>query len=256
MTKRRPLGFDIIQAADAVRAAGQPTSPAMVDQTLLDRRPTRPGSRLGIAPGNKGLRYAATPPTAEEVYRVLDALSSNQTSPKHLKLGRRNRSLVAFIWRSGVRIHEALLAKPGDVDFEHRQIHIRRGKGGKSRFSVVDDFGLTELQEWLDIRTEIGFGDDEPIWCVIEGPTRGGPLNQAYVRTKLHEAARVANVERRLAPHQLRHCHALHLHRMKVPLTAISKQLGHSNTATTSIYLSGMSNEEIADYVLGAWEGV
>lgn len=250
------LGFDIVQAADAVRSAGQPTAPAEVTQTLVDRRVGRPGSRLGIAPGNKGLSYKPSPPTNEEAYLLLDALSSNRTSPKMLKLGRRNRSLVATIWRSGLRIHEALLLRPRDVDFEHHSVHVVRGKGGKERYSVIDDYGLGELREWLDLRDEIGFSDDEPIFPVIEGPTRGGPLNQAYVRTKLHEAARTIGLDKRVVCHQWRHAHALHLHRMKVPLAAVSRQLGHASTATTSVYLSGMSSEEISDYVLGAWEGV
>lgn len=252
--------LEVLKAAEAVRvaASSSPSSPARVSQTLVGdpRKVGLPGSRLGIAPGNKGLTYKATPPTTEEAYALLDELSANTTSPKMVKLGRRNRSLVAFIWRTGARIHEALLARPRDVDFDNHQIHIPRGKGGKERFSVIDDYGLSELQEWLDVRAELGFTDDQPIFCVIEGSTRGGQLNQAYVRTKLHEAAQAISLDKRVVCHQWRHAHALHLHRMKVPLGAISKQLGHSNTATTSTYLSGMSAEEITDYVLGAWEGV
>ena len=48
-----------------------------------------------------------------------------------------------------------------------------------------------------------------------------------------------------LAPHQLRHAHALELAREGVPLNIIQRQLGHANLGTTSIYLQGIDPEEI-----------
>ena len=46
-----------------------------------------------------------------------------------------------------------------------------------------------------------------------------------------------AAVERRFAPHQLRHAHALELAREGVPLNIIQRQLGQYNLGTTSIDL-------------------
>jgi site-specific recombinase XerD len=43
----------------------------------------------------------------------------------------------------------------------------------------------------------------------------------------------------------LRHAHALELAREGVPLNTIQRQLGYANLGRTSIYLQGISPEEI-----------
>jgi site-specific recombinase XerD len=56
-------------------------------------------------------------------------------------------------------------------------------------------------------------------------------------------------VRRRLAPHQLRHAHAVEMAREGVPLIVIQRQLGHTNLGITSVYLQGIDNAEIIDTV-------
>jgi hypothetical protein len=45
------------------------------------------------------------------------------------------------------------------------------------------------------------------LFCVLRGPTCGRPWGPAVVGTQLHQAAALAGVRRRFAPHQLRHAH-------------------------------------------------
>ena len=52
-----------------------------------------------------------------------------------------------------------------------------------------------------------------------------------------------------LAPHQLRHAHAVEMAHEGVPLIVIQRQLGHSNLGITSIYLQGIDNAEIIETV-------
>jgi site-specific recombinase XerD len=89
-----------------------------------------------------------------------------------------------------------------------------------------------------------------PLFCIIDGPTRGRPWSDAAVRAEFRRLAARAEVRRRFArrrfaPHQLRHAHALELGREGVPLNIIQRQLGHVNLGTTSIYLQGIDPEEI-----------
>jgi integrase len=84
-----------------------------------------------------------------------------------------------------------------------------------------------------------------PLFCIIDGPTRGRPWSGAAVRTEFRRLAVRAGVRRRFAPHQLRHAHALELAREGVALNIIQRQLGHANLGTTSIYLQGIDPEEI-----------
>ena len=84
-----------------------------------------------------------------------------------------------------------------------------------------------------------------PLFCIIDGRTRGRAWAAAAVRSELRRLAARAGVRRRFAPHQLRHAHALELAREGVPLNIIQRQLGHTNLGTTSIYLQGIDPEEI-----------
>ena len=102
--------------------------------------------------------------------------------------------------------------------------------------------GWDQMRPWLDARAALPVG---PLFCVIDGPTRGRPWTGAAVRREFRRIAADAGVRRRFAPHQLRHAHALGLAREGVPLNIIQRQLGHSNLGTTSIYLQGIDPQEI-----------
>ena len=99
-----------------------------------------------------------------------------------------------------------------------------------------------QLSPWLGDRVELPVG---PLFCIIDGPTRGRSWSSAGVRIELRRLATQAGVRRRFAPHQLRHAHAVELAREGVPLNVIQRQLGHANLGTTSIYLQGIDTEEI-----------
>src|ERR1700676_4269247 len=87
------------------------------------------------------------------------------------------------------------------------------------------------------------------MFCVIDGPTPGGPRSAAAARPEFRRHAVEAGVRRRFAPHQLRHAQAVELAREGVSLNVIQRQLGHANLGTTSIYLQGIDIEEIISTV-------
>ncbi len=77
-------------------------SVALLDAAGRRRSPaTLPGLHAGRSPRNKGMRYPADPPRVEEIIAVM-----RQAGPGvH---GHRLRALVVVLWRSGLRIQEAL----------------------------------------------------------------------------------------------------------------------------------------------------
>ncbi|MCA1678914.1 MAG: site-specific integrase, partial [Actinobacteria bacterium] len=110
----------------------------------------------------------------------------------------------------------------------------------------MDELAWEQLQPWLDGRVHHPVG---PLFCVVNGPTRGRHWSSAAARAELRRTAAAAGVRRRFAPHQLRHAHAVEMAREGVPLIVIQRQLGHSNLGITSIYLQGIDNAEIIDTV-------
>ena len=74
-------------------------------------------------------------------------------------------------------------------------------------------------------------------------------VSQCGARTELHHLALKAGIRRRVAPHQLRHAHAVELLREGISLPLIQRQLGHSHLSTTGTYLQGIDTEEIISTV-------
>jgi len=46
----------------------------------------------------------------------------------------------------------------------------------------MDEWGWEQLRPWLNARAELPVG---PLFCIIDGPTRGRPWSGAAVRTEL-----------------------------------------------------------------------
>jgi site-specific recombinase XerD len=210
--------------------------PAVLDAAGRRRSPaTMPGYHAGRAPRNKGQLYPADPPTVEEIVAVMH----HAREDRH---GFRLRAMIVVLWRSGLRIQEALALGEHDLDYRRGSLLVRNGKGGRRREIGMDAWGWEQLRPWLAARVELPIG---PLFCIIDGPTRGRLWSSANVRVEFRRLAAEAGIRRRFAPHQLRHAHAVELAREGVPLNVIQRQLGHANLGTTSIYLQGIDTEEI-----------
>jgi site-specific recombinase XerD len=132
--------------------------------------------------------------------------------------GWRVRAMIVILWRAGLRLQEALALAEHDLDARRGSILVRSGKGGRRREVGMDEWGWEQLRPWLNARTELPVG---PLFCIINGPTRGRPWSGAAVGSEFRRLAARASVRRQFAPHQLRHADALELAREGVPLNII-----------------------------------
>ena len=214
--------------ASLLDAAGRRRSPA-----------TMPGYLCGRAPKNKGMQFPADPPRVEEIIAVMRAAGGSAH-------GLRVRGLIAVLWRAGLRISEALSLTESDVDPRRGSVLVRHGKGDKRREAGMDDWGFEHLTRWLERRVQLPIG---PLFCVIDGSTRGRAWSATAVRAELRRLALEAGVRRRFAPHQLRHAHAIELAREGIAVNLIQRQLGHTDLGTTSTYLQGIDPAEIINAV-------
>jgi site-specific recombinase XerD len=194
---------------------------------------------MGRPPANKGRRYPADLPRVEEIVAVMRRAGQR---PHGLRI----RGLIIVLWRSGLRIAEALALNEADLEPAQGAILVRSGKGGRRRVVGMDDWGWEQLRPWLEHRCELPVG---ALFCVINPPRRGAPWTSGAVRDRLRRLAAQAGVRRRFAPHQLRHAHAVEMAREGVPLNVIQRQLGHAHLGITSIYLQGIDTAEIVETV-------
>lgn len=213
-----------------------PTQPKGADM------PSKVAADQSKSPSNRGRRFPAEPLTRDEVERLLGAIKGNGP------LAVRNRALISLMWRSGLRVSEALSLRPSDV--EAGTINVREGKGRKQRTVVYDSAAAGYLSAWLSVRASLGLNGRQPLFCSIgQGPTRkaGARIDPSYLRHLLPKLAKRAGIDKRCNPHNLRHTHATELVRERLRLPAIAAQLGHSSTATTDAYLRKITASDLQD---------
>jgi site-specific recombinase XerD len=217
--------------------------------TLLARSATET-AKPGFAPskpasGRKPRRWPAETLTEAEVVALLHACSSRAPT------GIRNRALIAVMWRSGLRVGEALTLELRDVNLDTGTIRIRFAKGGKSRTVGVDEQTGALIARWIDRRRALTVGARSSVFCTLDG----GRLNDSYVRRLLPRLASKAGIEKRVHPHGLRHTYAAELVREGVPVNVIRDALGHSNLAVTDRYLRDVAPIQVIDTMRArSWE--
>ncbi len=183
---------------------------------------------------NKGQKYPAEVLTPSEVTSILAQCSTRAPS------GIRNRALLTLLYRSGLRISEALALRPSDIDLEKGSIRVLHGKGDKATTRAFHPSATDALARWMDTRKARGIRRGAPLFCTLQG----GAMDTEYVRQVLHRLGDRAGVDKRVHPHGLRHTFAFELHYAGTPLLTISKLLGHSSVAITHRYLDHLTNDQ------------
>jgi len=165
--------------------------------------------------------------------------------------GVRNRALIVVLYRGGLRVSEALVLQPRDVDEGDGSVNVRHGKGDKQRVVGMDPQAFALLERWLELRRKRGLAR-APIFCTLDGRKA---VDSSYVRRLLPRLATAADIEKRVHAHGLRHTHAYELADEKMPAHRIQAQLGHGSLATTDRYLRHVAPHELLDAMRArVWE--
>lgn len=155
----------------------------------------------------------------EEVRELLNAVSS-------LKY----QALLATIYSAGLRISEAIQLGARDIDSRRMLIHVRFGKGGKERYTILSSVLLKLLRRyWVESP------EDKSQW-LFPASQSNQPVDRALVRKALLHAVRRAHITKRVTLHTLRHCFATHLLENGVDIRKIQCLLGHSQISSTTVY--------------------
>ena len=140
------------------------------------------------------------------------------------------------LYSMGLRLGEALSLRISDIDAQRHQVHIRHGKGGKSRFVPLPDVTLAALRNYWKTHKNRQllfprlFDDPEKTKYTDIVMDRGGP--QSAIRATVLSCG----FHRHITLHCLRHSFATHLLEKGVDLREIQRILGHANMKTTARY--------------------
>jgi site-specific recombinase XerD len=155
----------------------------------------------------------------------------------------RDRAWFALLWRAGLRVGELvglrlddLLAAPTDTQPARLRV---LGKGQKERLVLLTADAYAVLTAWLVERP----ASNTPYIFLND---RGQPLTVNGIEWLLHQYGQQAGVS--VTPHQLRHTFARQVTEAGMPITSLSKLLGHAQITTTQIYTAGADPELAQTY--------
>jgi len=229
----------------------------LVGQRYLDSNPFSGLSTQGYGRRTNGTDRVLSPMLWEQIslYAELQANNSALTESQRNDY-RRTTFILKFAYLTGLRLHEIVKARIGDLkqvsNFDGDQWWLNViGKGNKYREVPLSPVLMEGINAHLRDRKlgPVGYVlEDMPIIGKLRGENRS-PLSASGLYQKLKRffedtATHVANTDplaaeklRRASTHWLRHTHGSHAVANGVPLAIVRDNLGHSNIATTSIYV-------------------
>lgn len=154
--------------------------------------------------------------------------------------GDRFEDVVLFLALTGVRLREALALRWCEVDLEARTAIIRRSVSLKRKHmpTIRLGFRTIDLVAPLVAALTRQRAQSRDADLVFEGDECGGCVNARHVHHAVRRAAERAGLPI-VNPHVLRRTWATTLLEAGIPLSYVSRSLGHSSTAfTAAVYAS------------------
>jgi len=141
----------------------------------------------------------------------------------------KHRVLLMTTYAAGLRVSEVVALQVGDLDGGRHAIHVRHGKGGQDRYTLLSERLLTELRAyWREAHPRP--------WLF---PTRDGrrPMHIGTAQKIYYTVKARAQITKSGGIHALRHAFATHLLEAGTDLRTIQALLGHRHITTTMRYL-------------------
>jgi len=155
--------------------------------------------------------------SVEEVARLLDAAP-----------GLKYKAALSVSYGAGLRATEVVSLKVADIDSKRMIIRVEQGKGGKDRYVMLSPSLLDLLRAWWRAARPRGW--------LFPGRAPAQPMTTRQLNRACHAAAQMAEINKRVSPHTLRHSFATHLLEQKVDVRIVQVLLGHAKLETTALY--------------------
>src|SRR5256714_11778468 len=155
--------------------------------------------------------------SVEEVARLLNAAP-----------GLKYKAALSVAYGAGLRANEVVSLKISDIDSKRMIIRVEQGKGGKDRNVMLSPHLLDLLRAW--------WKSARPQGWLLPGRDPAQPMTTRQLNRACHAAAQMAEINKRVSLHALRHSFATHLLEQNTDVRVIQVLLGHARLDTTALY--------------------
>jgi integrase/recombinase XerD len=153
----------------------------------------------------------------QEVARLLNAAP-----------GLKYKAALSVAYGAGLRANEVISLKVSDIDSKRMVIRVEQGKGRKDRYVMLSPHLLALLRAWWKAARPQGW--------LFPGRDPVQPMTTRQLNRACHAAAQMAEINKRVSLHTLRHSFATHLLEQNIDVRVIQVLLGHAKLDTTALY--------------------
>jgi integrase/recombinase XerD len=150
------------------------------------------------------------------------------------------KAALSTAYGAGLRVSEVTHLKISDIDSRRMIIHIEQGKGDRDRQAMLSPVLLNLLRQWWC------FGQREHRMLkggwLFPGQDPVNPISTRQLSRAFHAAAILAEINKPVSVHTLRHSFATHLLEQHVDIRVIQVLLGHKKLETTALYSQVATN--------------
>lgn len=199
-------------------------------------------------PHKKGISTKRSCFTRDEV-KILLSFPDAKTA-----IGKRDRTLLCFMYASGARAQEVCELTVGDVTFFTEKATVKLiGKGRKVRKISIPADAAAILKDYLEYRKIQNKYDRHIFSSQTHEKMTVSCIEEIFFKYVEKGKMEYSNHfrENSYTPHSMRHTTATHMLDAGVPLIVVKNFLGHASIQTTQIYAD--ISQRTADRELKAW---
>ena len=219
------------------------------------------------------------PSQAKKPQRLPTVLTRNEVHAVLSQMTGVHLLMAQLLYGSGLRLMECVRLRIKDIDFAQHQIIVRDGKGATDRVTILPQKLVEPLRAHLLMVKKMhendlaeGRGDvflpdalarkypnaaREWRWQYVfpsarlsvdprSGAVRRHHTDESGLQKAVRQAARRADVTKRVSPHVFRHSFATHLLEAGYSIRTVQELLGHKDVRTTMIYTHVMNAGPLA----------
>lgn len=156
-------------------------------------------------------------------------------------IGKRDKAMIELLYATGIRVSELMTLDITDVNTHMGYIQCKTPS--KARMIPLGAMASKAINLYVeDARHQLTSQEE----CALFVNYCGKRMTRQGFWKLIKRYSDDAGIDKKITPHTLRHSFALHLVQNGANLKAVQEMLGHSDIATTQMYLE-MSNSKIKD---------